>query len=314
LAQASPILRRLGKLCGLLLNSALLMVHARLGAVSVALFAFLGAETKRLVDRLLVSRQLGREGFGEEVQTTWPQWFQKSTPNALGLVHDTYVQKFKVTEKKKRASTERGWSTEHNFTLVKYENARTGGIVKKDMNVQVMRAVSQLLTMHGRVYVTIGQEEYWIMKPSVINLRYSWHVTRRGSEVVLFTIQKRLLNDCKHLQLFKCNAIWEIYRGHKGNGTSLIYYGVGDAKNQDEPKVKFYHSKSEWQENEKNWVAKVKHKKKKMKIIAFEDEFTVRVRPREDAALILLSTFCLDRVAGDVRKEKVGAKLLTNLF
>jgi len=296
------------------------MVHARLGAVSVALLAFLGAESKRLVDTLVVCRQLGREGHGkqgEEVKTTWPRWLQKKkkrNPHALGVVHNSYVQKFKVTEKKKPVSTERGSWTEHNFTLVKYEDARTGAIVKENMNVKIMNAVSHLLTMHGRVAVTVGQEEYWIMKPSVINLRYSWQVTRKGSDMVLFTIQKRLFNDCKHLQLFKCKAIWEIYRGHKGKRTSPIYYGVGDATYQDEPKVKFYHSKSEWQENEKNWVAKVKHKKKKMKIIAFEDEFTVRVRPREDAALILLSTFCLDRVAGDVRKEKVGAKLLTNLF
>jgi len=296
------------------------MVNARLGAVSVALLAFLGAETKRLVDTRVVSTQLGREGQGEQgegAKTTWLRRRKDSEAkesNALGVVHDTYVQKFKVTEKK-RLSFERGWSTEHNFALVRYYDARTGATVKKNINVPVMNAVSHFLTMRGRVAVTVGQEEYWIMKSSMINLRYSWRVTRKGSEVVLFTIQKRFLNDCKYLQFFKCKSIWKIYRGHKGDESSLIYYGVGDARNQDEPDVKFYHSKSEWQNNEENWAAKVEHKKKRKKIIGDEDEFKVRVRPHEDAALILLSTVCLDQVADDVREDEFKAEVkLAKLF
>jgi len=125
---------------------------------------------------------------------------------------------------------------------------------------------------------------------------------RKGApDNVLFTIQKRKWNDhCKILGLWKCKAVWKIYEGRRGDKSSLIYYGTGKAKDQDEPEFKFYHNEEEYKENKKKWAAKIEHKKHDEG--DGEDKFKVKVRPGEDAALILLSVTCLDYVADGIRE------------
>merc|ERR1719440_560412 len=128
--------------------------------------------------------------------------------------------------------------------------------------------------------------EYMMFNPHFVNRRYTWRVVKMGEEdTVLFTIQKRLYNDhCKWAGLFSCRPVLKIYVGHKGDKSTLIYYGVGD-KDLEEPDFKFYHAMEEYKNNKRNWVAKVDHKKTKGKFQ--EDVYKVKVKPHEDAALIL---------------------------
>jgi hypothetical protein len=97
--------------------------------------------------------------------------------------------------------------------------------------------------------------------------------------------------------MFSCRPVVKIYVGKRGDKSTLIYYGVGD-KDLDEPDFKFYHSKAEYVQNKRNWAAKVDHKKTK---VNGEDKYKVKVKPNEDAALLLLASVCLDKIGDNSR-------------
>lgn len=231
---------------------------------------------------------------GPKVRSNGQEW------EALGLVHDSYTQQFKVKEDNHFITKE------YKFKLEQYEHPITKAELVDDIDAKLMRVDPHFFTMHGRATVTIdtqaGEETYNLQKPNVLNRRYSWRVTSPNDDNdVLFTITKRLWNDDCKLVFWKCKAVWKIYKGHRGDKSTLIYYGTGKAKDEDEPEFKFYHSKEEY-ESGADWVAKIEHEKRDESDA--EDEFKVKVKPGEDAALILLSTVCIDKVADAKRQPE----------
>jgi len=226
------------------------------------------------------------------------------TPLYPAFVHTEFTQQFEVKEDNAMGMT---WLKKYKFELEEYEMKGDYG-QKKEIDVDrkiPMKVEPNIMTVHGRMSVVIGDKKFNLVKAHMTGTNpfghYSWRVVPDGEDDnVLFTIQRRKWNDhCKIIGLFKCKAVWKIYDGHRGDKSGLIYYGVGDAGDQDEPEFKFYHNEGEYKENKKKWVAKVEHKKRDKS--DREDKYKVKVKPNEDAALLLLSVACLDHVADNVR-------------
>eukprot|EP00929_Paragymnodinium_shiwhaense_P034822 TRINITY_DN18903_c0_g1_i1.p2 TRINITY_DN18903_c0_g1~~TRINITY_DN18903_c0_g1_i1.p2 ORF type:complete len:295 (+),score=98.69 TRINITY_DN18903_c0_g1_i1:88-972(+) len=220
-----------------------------------------------------------------------------------GLVNHEYTQQFKVKEDKHWG----GLRKEYKVKLEELED-HSGHEVYKKMDVKdLVHLEPAFWTMHRGHTIELKdmdgkKRKLWMQTPHVFNYHWSWRVTEYDdTDKVLFTIQRRKWNDhCKFIW-FKCKAVWKIYEGHKGDKSSLIYYGVGKAKDLDEPEFKWYHSKDDYEDKEK-WVAKIEHQKHDDG--DGEDQFKVKVRPGEDTALILIAVACIDQVADSVRVEE----------
>merc|ERR1719146_630677 len=106
--------------------------------------------------------------------------------------------------------------------------------------------------------------DYTMYNPRYFARRWTWRVANTSNmNEVMFTIQKRLYSDhCKILGWFSCRPVLKIYKGHRGDKSTLIYYGVGDKKltSTREPDFKFYHDVSEYKQNQhQSWVARIEH-------------------------------------------------------
>lgn len=182
--------------------------------------------------------------------------------------------------------------------------------VRKNINARVMEITNYFWTMHAHQEALFYNEramqigDYTMYNPRYFARRWTWRVAKTSNmNEVMFTIQKRLYSDhCKILGWFSCRPVLKIYKGHRGDKSTLIYYGVGD-KDLEEPDFKFYHARSEYKQNKWKWIAKIDHKKTKKgfgsKSSGFaKDVYKVKVKAGKDAALLLLATACLD-VVGD---------------
>jgi hypothetical protein len=219
----------------------------------------------------------------------------------LGLVNAEKTQQFELKEDYRILRTKK-----YKATLDQEEDGETGVKTRKGIHAKVMVMENHFFTMHATQTVHFANEDgtkigdFWVYMPQVINRHWSWRIAKVGDENVLFTIQKRLYNDnCKYFNWFSCKPVLKIYVGHKGDKSTLIYYGVGDSDlAKGEPDFKFYHSQDAYTDDKKKWVAKIDHKKTKGN---GEDKYKVKVKPGEDAALLLLATTCLDQI-GDANK------------
>lgn len=221
-------------------------------------------------------------------------------PLYSGFVNEDYTQQFEVKEDNLAGFS---WFKKYKFELEQWEDDK-GKEMDIDQKVPML-VTPAFFTVKGRMDVKIGDQEFELIKPHITGTNafghYSWRVVPKGQhDEVLFTIQKRKFDDDCKVGLFNCKAVWKIYKGRKGDKSTLIYYGIGDSDDQDEPEFKFYHSRDEYKNNKKNWAAKLEHKKHDDS--DGEDKFKVKVRPSEDAALILLSVACVDHVA-DAKRE-----------
>jgi len=250
----------------------------------VSIFILSGLLQSALVDAV---RQTGESGERNLLS-------KRHKPLYPDFINSQYTQQFEVKEDNLHGLS---WFKSYKFKLEEYEHGKQ----EFDMKQKVPMIVKpEVLTMKGRMQVQIGDQEYELVKPHFTGTNpfghYSWRVVPKGEpDKVLFTIQKRKWNDCKHFYMLGCKAVWKIYEGQRGDKSSLIYYGTGDADDQDEPDFKFYHNKDEYKDNKKNWVAKIEHKKHDSS--DGEDKFKVKVAPGEDTALILVSVACIDYVA-----------------
>jgi hypothetical protein len=190
---------------------------------------------------------------------------------------------------------------------------------RKSINARVMEITPYFWTMHSHKEAIFKNEvgekvgDYIMYHPRYFARRWTWRVAKKNNRnEVLFTIQKRLYSDhCKILGWFSCRPVLKIYRGHRGDKSTLIYYGVGD-KDLEEPDFKFYHARNEYKENRWQWVAKVDHKKTKKAVGSkasdwAKDEYKVKVKAGKDAALLLLATACLDVVGDSTRAANEAA-------
>lgn len=218
---------------------------------------------------------------------------------APSLMNSQYIQQYELKEDYRLLRTKK-----YDVKLDQYENENQVE-VRKNINQKVLRVENYFFTMHAHQGATFTNEQgtaagdYIMFNPKFFARHYTWRVAKKDDpSKILFTIQKRLYNDhCKYLNLFSCRPVLKIYVGKKGDKSTLIYYATGD-KDLDEPDFKFYHSKEEFTENKGNWAAKVDHKKTKDN---GEDKYKVKVKPNEDAALILLASVCLDKVGDDAK-------------
>jgi hypothetical protein len=227
-----------------------------------------------------------------------------------------FTQKFKIKE-------------HYGFMVKKYNGMLeeeldpfTHWATRQKIHAPVMKITNYFWTMHAHQEALFWKEDprarngrgmqvgdYTMFHPKYFARRWTWRVVKSSNmDEVLFTIQKRLWRDhCKFLGWFSCRPVLKIYRGHRGDKSTLIYYGVGD-KSLSGPDFKFYHSRDEYKGNRWSWVAKVDHKKTKMKGKVFAaDEYKVTVKRHKDAALLLLATTCLDQIgdaAGHRRRRK----------
>lgn len=229
----------------------------------------------------------------------------------VGLVNDQYTQQFKLKEDYRLFQPKK-----YKVDLEQYEDPNTGVELRKDIDARVMTVTNHFFTMHATQTAILEDVEgnqigdYTLFTPHVINRHYTWRVVKTADlpafnagdkSKLRFTIQKRLYDDhCKHLGMFSCKPVLKIYEGAKGDKSTLIYYGVGD-KDLDEPDFKFYHSLDKYKENKKKWVAKVDHKKHDHG--DGEDKYKVKVKPGEDAFLILFATMALDVIGDDARSS-----------
>jgi hypothetical protein len=259
-------------------------------------------------ENLQADEQALAEDLDEEIDSPGdegeePYWYKnKGTWEfvAPNLQNNEYVQQFEMKE---------GYNFVNKYYRVKLdelEDPSSGKEVRKNINAEVMKLENYFFTMYrhqSAVFkdtdgVQIG--EYLMFKPQLLNRHYTWRVAKMNEpDKILFTIQKRLWNDhCKYVNLFSCRPVLKIYVGHRGDKSTLIYYGVGD-KDLDEPDFKFYHSVAEYKQAKHKWVGKVDHKKTKGALE--KDTYKVKVTPNEDAGLILLAAVCLDKVGDDAR-------------
>jgi len=220
-------------------------------------------------------------------------WWESVEPN---MINNEWTQQFEVEEDFNWL-----WGKKYKFELEQYEGESSGWFKDKseiDIDRKLpMRIEPHSFTMYGRMSVTIGNKEFDMFKPYAAGVNvfgfYTWRVVPKGDDDnILFTIQK------SHKGLLGWGkASWRIFQGRKRDD-KVIYYGVGDADDLDEPEFKFYRSKSDYQENKKKWLAKIEHKDEDETLFGNkEDEYKVKVRPGEDAAIILLAVACLDSVA-----------------
>jgi len=235
----------------------------------------------------------------------YDNWSDHDNNNTkLGLIDHQHTQQFEIKEdfhmfkmKEYKAYLDQ-WEDENHIE------------VRKHIDSKVMTLTNHFWTMHGTQTAEFKDEQggkvgdYVLFKPNVINRRWSWRVASTAdNSTVLYTIQKRLWNDnCKvdnGIFWWKCKPVLKIFVGHKDDRSSLIYYGVGD-RDLEEPDFKFYRTQHTYKDNKKkNWVARIEHKKTKYN---GEDRYKIKVKPGEDAALLLLATACLDTI-GDSAKE-----------
>jgi hypothetical protein len=198
--------------------------------------------------------------------------------------------------------------------------------VRKNIKARIMEITNYFWTMHAHQEALFYREQdlsvrgpqtqlgdYTMYNPRYFARRWTWRVAKTSNmNDVLFTIQKRLWADhCKILGWFSCRPVLKIYRGHRGDKSTLIYYGKGD-KDLEEPDFKFYHARNEYKENKWQWVAKVDHKKTKKAVGSkasdwAKDEYKVIVKAGKDAALLLLATACLDVVGDSTRAANEAA-------
>lgn len=231
-------------------------------------------------------------------------WTMLANPNyeavAPALVNHDYIQQFELKEDYRMFQTKR-----YKAKLDQHEDPDTHVEVRKDISTKVMELENHFFTMHGHQTAEFHDadgnqlESYSVYTPHVINRRYTWRVAKSSDpDKVLYTISKRLWDgNCKILGFFKCKPILKIYEGHRGDKSTLIYYGIGD-DDLDEPDFKFYHSEASYKANKKNWVAKVEHKKHKGN---GEDKYKVKVAPSNDAGLLLIAATALDTIGDDAR-------------
>ena len=221
-----------------------------------------------------------------------------------GLVNTQWVQQFKVKEDQHMG----GLFKEYKYKLQQFEDPYTGREVQDNIDVKdLVHVQPHFWTVQGTMTITLrdfngNTRKLSLHKPHMkgFNRYWSWRVTEKDdSEKVLFTIQRRLWNDHCKLMIWKCKAIWKIYVGHKGDKSTLVYYGVGDADDEDEPSFKFYHSEDSYKQNKKMWAAKIAHDKEDEEDA--EDTFKVKVMPEEDTAILLIATVCIDAVADNVQ-------------
>lgn len=238
------------------------------------------------------------------VETLWDTGKWKM----LGPNETPYTHQYEMKEKRNII----GMIRSYKFELEQYEDPKTGQELHDNIDVKVMKIEPHFFTMHARASVYMGQPENFMEEtvtgdgleglqlhmPKVFNLHYTWRVSHGNT--ILFTIQKQLFSThCKYFNLFKCKQVLKIYVGHKGDKSTLIYYGVGD-HDLEEPDFKFYHSETDYLANKKKWVAKIDHKKHDSG--DNEDKYKIKVKPGEDSSLLLLAAYCLDQIADDNRE------------
>lgn len=239
-------------------------------------------------------------------QDYWWTMLEKPSYEAVApaLVNHEYIQQFELKEDYRMFQTKR-----YKAKLDQHEDPDTHVEVRKDIDTKVLELENHFFTMHGMQTAEFHDahgnslESYSVYTPHVINRRYTWRVAKSSDpDKVLYTISKRLWDgNCKVLGFFKCKPILKIYEGHRGDKSTLIYYGVGD-DDLDEPDFKFYHSEASYKANKKkNWVAKVEHKKHKGN---GEDKYKVKVAPGNDAGLLLLAATALDTIGDDAREDE----------
>jgi len=247
------------------------------------------AETEALKSDVEFNKSSESVGLLENVKKSTGIWWESVEPN---MINNEWTQQFEVEE-------DFNWlfGKKYKFELEQYEG---GSKDKHEIDIDKklpMRIEPHSFTMYGYMSVTIGDKEFNMYKPHVTGTnmlgKYTWRVAPKGDDDnILFTIQK------SHKGLLGWGkASWRIFQGRKRDD-KVIYYGVGDADDLDEPEFKFYRSKSDYQENKKKWLAKIEHKDEDETWSGNkEDEYKVKVRPGEDAAIILLAVACLDTVA-----------------
>jgi len=240
-------------------------------------------------------------------------WWNSISPE---FIHAEYTQQFKVTEKRQTILGLATPSKSYKFELEEYEmeagfwNKNKKGKEKKVDRKLAMKVEPHVLTAHGRMSIKIGRDgvgdgkqKFNLVKAWGYGLNmlgyYSWRVVAEGDDdTILYTIQK------SHKGYWKgSKASWRVFQGRKRDGV-ILYYGVG-SDDLDDPDFKFYQSKDDYEyESKKKWVASIEAKKHKDKGWKGEvDEYKVKVRPKEDTVLILLTSICMDYVA-DANREK----------
>lgn len=225
-------------------------------------------------------------------------WSHKGEWRMLGLVDESNGHKYKLKEDQRFIQTKK-------YKVKRDDDTKDGS---RPSHKQVLEVENYFWTMRGHQEIRIdsesGVDAYLMFHPRYINRHWTWRITKKSDpSTILFTIQKRLWNDhCKILNMWKCKTVLKIYVGNRGDKSTLIYYGVGDAKDLDEPDFKFYHSEDAYKADKHQYVAKIDHKKEKSKKFkGDEDEFKVWIGPGEDTALLLAAGVCLDRVADAVQ-------------
>jgi len=254
----------------------------------------------------------------EEGESIWPfsskkvakqdHWKTHKAGWAVGLVNEEETQIFELTENTKKRKER------YKAKLVSAVDA--GGVeTRNDINAWVMNVNKHLISLRSSSTATFTDEkgdkiaDYLIRKANFIFSRYdTWRVIRKGvDESILFTIQKRLRQDhCKRKWFWDCRPVLNIYSGRKGNGKTLIYYGVGQRGGSEADKLgsfDWYHSRDAFLKAPHEWVAKINHVKRDGNGKKGDDTYKVDVKAGEDAGLLLLATTCLDKIA-----DKKGRK------
>jgi len=229
--------------------------------------------------------------------TRKPIWWQSLAPD---FINNDYTQKFKVEEDFGKIfgidTGSLGKKYKIELDEIEDRNGREHDIDQK----MPLKIEPHMLTLYGRMTVTVGDKTYNLIKPHAMGAnvfgKFSWRVVPEGDdENVLFTIQKS--NKGRFVGK---KASWRIFQGH-AKENQVVYYGVGDSDDLDEPEFKFYRSKAERKQNKKNYVAKIEHDDHESD---GEDEYKVKVKPGEDAVILLIATACLDYVADDKREPE----------
>lgn len=227
---------------------------------------------------------------------------------AVGLVNEKETQIFVLTENTQQRKER------YKAQLVSAQDA--GGVETRNaINAWVMNVDKHFFSFRSSSTATFTDEngdkiaDYKIRKANFLFSRYdTWRVIRKGGEEkILFTIQKRLRQDhCQRKLFWDCRPVLNIYAGHKGNGKTLIYYGVGQRGGSETDKLgsfDWYHSREAFKKSPHQWVAKINHVKRDGAGKKGDDTYKVDVKPGEDAGLLLLATTCLDKIA-----DKKGRK------
>lgn len=151
-------------------------------------------------------------------------------------------------------------------------------------------------TKHSRFLVEVtpdtdGNPHAWQLVAShMFGTQWFRKLTFRVTDMndnILFTIVKSGRKMCRQWSLFQCNVVWKVYRGHKRQpGGSIIEYVA--VKEWNKKDVQIYRTEKDAEEAV-NVSASVQRSAE-----ADRTEYTVTVQPAEDAALILVTSICVD--------------------